>query len=882
MAEQALAAVMADPKRAQALASELQAKAQAEGDAATEAIAVRVLGLAARELQDAALAARRLRLSVDIAQRAGLNALAAESRMSLALVLDDLGRPKLAIREIDLALTALRGLPLARARMQRGILLRRVGREAEALEAYGAALGSFRRHKDVLWQARVLTNRGVLLAYRGGLSQARADLLHAQQLYSGLGLTSAVAQVQHNLGFVAVQGGDLVSALDWYDRADTHFQRSGGRPAVAIIDRAELLLAARLLQEARQTAEEAVQAAADARLGSLLPQARLLLAQAALAAGDRAAAHDAASRARRAFQRQQRHRWAVHARYLELRSGAKDHPAALREVASALDDAGWAEQALEARLYLASLGDAQALDALQDAPARSGPARVRVRAWHGRALSCWRHGDTAGAKRALDAGLRLLDQYRAALGATELRVLSSGEGAEMAALGIRLALADRRPRQVLAWVERWRAATMRLRPPPPLHDPELVRELALLRRVGAELQGQGGDPLRRQRLLRRQRALEDAVRRRTWRAGIEAAAVDTASTVSQIVDALADSALLELVEHDGHLLALVAVAGRVHLRSLADSKTVLGEVAALRFALRRLVARHGSPASQAAAEAAARHGIEVLNGWLIEPIIALIGDRELIIAPTGALQALPWSALTGLAGRPITVTPSATAWWRAATEPPSQPAARPAARLHLGPQEGDPPAKAPSDRRGHTVLVAADRPHCAIPEVQALAARLPGSGALVGSHATVAATLSAMDGAKRAHIAAHGTFRTDNPLFSYLSMADGPMTVHHLTSLRKTPDLVVLSACDTGLSAVYPGDELVGLTASLLGAGARTLVASIGPVEDTATQGLMMSLHHHLHSGAAPAAALASARRDADPTDWATAHSFVCFGASVP
>ena len=563
----------------------------------------------------------------------------------------------------------MRGLPLARARMQQGILLRRLGREADALGAYSTALSSFRRHGDVLWQARVLTNRGVLQAYRGGLGQARTDLIRAQELYRGLGLTAAVAQVQHNLGFVAAQGGDLVSALDWYDRADEHFRRSGSRPAVALIDRAELLLAARLLREARQAAQDAVQAATDAQLGSLVPQAKLLLAQSALAAGDREAAHEAAGQARRAFQRQQRERWAVHARYLELRSATTQDRASLRKVAAALESAGWAEQALEARLFLASAGDTAALAGLASAPPRSGLARMRIRAWHGRALCLTHRGDTVGAKRALDAGLRLLDQYRAALGATELRVLSSGEGADLAALGVALALADRRPREVLAWAERWRAATLRLGPTRSPHDPELIRDLAQLRRVGAELTGHDGDPLRRQRLLRRQRALEEAIRRRTWRAGAASnlSTIDRTGTVEQIIAALGDRALVELVEQQGRLVALVAVAGRVHLRELADAAAVTGEVAALRFALRRLVSRHGSAASLAAADAAARHGLRLLDGWLLAPVQPLIGDRELVIVPTGALQALPWSALPGCAGRPVTVAPSATVWWQAAT-----------------------------------------------------------------------------------------------------------------------------------------------------------------------------------------------------------------------
>jgi hypothetical protein len=456
--------------------------------------------------------------------------------------------------------------------------------------------------------------------------------------------------------------------------------------------------------------------------------------------------------------------------------------------------------------------------------------------------------DTPGAKRALLTGLRLLDRYRATLGATELRVLSSAEGAELAALGIKLALRERQPRQVLAWAERWRAATLRLRPAEPQHDPELTRDLAQLRRISTDLENQG-DPKRRQRLLRRQQVLEDAVRRRTWRTAGRSV-TDTAVSPEQLVEGLASKALVELIEQDGQLIAAVASGGKVYLRPLTTVADVARESAALRFALRRLVLRHGSEASLAAADAAAKHALAQLSTWLITPVKRLIQERSLVVVPTGALQALPWSALPGLSGMSVTVAPSATAWWHSSS------------RRHAG--------------RG-TLLAAAANPTHAIPEVRTLAANLSPAAVLTGPAATVQATLAAMDGAKVAHIAAHGVFRADNPLFSQLSLYDGPLTGHDLTALRAAPAVMVLSACDTGLSAVHPGNELMGLTATLLSAGTASLIASTGPVDDEVTRGLMLRLHQHLEAGLAPADALAKARTGA--SSWATAHSFSCFGA---
>jgi CHAT domain-containing protein len=121
-------------------------------------------------------------------------------------------------------------------------------------------------------------------------------------------------------------------------------------------------------------------------------------------------------------------------------------------------------------------------------------------------------------------------------------------------------------------------------------------------------------------------------------------------------------------------------------------------------------------------------------------------------------------------------------------------------------------------------------------------------------------------------------------MFSQLSLTDGALTVYDLAQVRQLPDSMILSACDTGLSTVYPGDELMGFTSALLGLGVRTLIAAVGPVDDRDTRDLMVELHRRLRGGEPPATALAGARAVASDSPWSderwvTAHTFVCFGA---
>ena len=72
---------------------------------------------------------------------------------------------------------------------------------------------------------------------------------------------------------------------------------------------------------------------------------------------------------------------------------------------------------------------------------------------------------------------------------------------------------------------------------------------------------------------------------------------------------------------------------------------------------------------------------------------------------------------------------------------------------------------------------------------------------LADSEATAEKVLYALDGAWLGHIAAHGSFRADSPLFSSLHMYDGPLTVYDFEQLHRAPYRLVLSSCDSGVLA---------------------------------------------------------------------------------
>jgi len=112
------------------------------------------------------------------------------------------------------------------------------------------------------------------------------------------------------------------------------------------------------------------------------------------------------------------------------------------------------------------------------------------------------------------------------------------------------------------------------------------------------------------------------------------------------------------------------------------------------------------------------------------------------------------------------------------------------------------------------------------------------------------------------HVACHAQFRSDNPLFSSLVFSDGWFTARDAYRLKLNCGLVTLSACETGMNAVAPGDELMGLARGFLSAGSSTVMMSLWTIDDEATAELMTRFYRELAVTKSPAAALRAAQTD--------------------
>ena len=136
---------------------------------------------------------------------------------------------------------------------------------------------------------------------------------------------------------------------------------------------------------------------------------------------------------------------------------------------------------------------------------------------------------------------------------------------------------------------------------------------------------------------------------------------------------------------------------------------------------------------------------------------------------------------------------------------------------------------------------------------------LPNAKAFLGEQATESVLRAHGCTSRIVHIATHGYFRQDNPMFSSIRLGDSHLSLYDIYRMQLPAELVVLSGCATGLNVITPGDELIGLARGLLQAGAQSLVLSLWDVHDESTKDFMITFYARLQQGQSKSAAMQSA-----------------------
>jgi tetratricopeptide (TPR) repeat protein len=830
-------------------------------------VAHQAAGIVLRDTGDIEAGIRELRDALRLARRTGTAEREADVLGSLGGAFVYAGRTADGLAALDRAVHLATGITLGRVLHRRGVVFYTLGRHGPALDDLRRAIGLLRRAGDRLWTARALSGRGVVYLALGSPARADADFVAAERLFAETSQQLEAVQTVLNRAYAAFLSGDLPAALSLLDEAAARYRPLDVLTPFLSIDRCDVLLAAGLVSDALAEADAAIDDIEHAH-GYATHRAELLLmaANCALAAGQPQAALDRAQAAYRLYRSQQSAWWQAHAGLVVARAQYAARPASgslLRQAtrtAARLEalGAGEATQAhlLAGRVAL-DLGRRAEADLHLMAAGRSrrrGPPMARANGWLSEALRAEAAGQSRRVLAACHRGLDILDEHRHTLGASELRAQATAHGAELAAIAQRHAARTGRARLLLAWTERWRATALTVPAVRPSADAELNAGLAALRDVTSRLAKARPQGAPTAALEREQGRLENTVRAHVLRTRGTSSRGPAGVSVAELLGELGPAQLVEIVDVDGTLHVLACGSGRVRHVTAGRTEDAIRDGSFVRFALRRL-ARGRPGADPGSALAVLKAAGPRLQATLLGPAARYLGDGPVVIVPPGKLYAIPWALLPGLGGRVFSVAPSAGAWLRARSAPPP--------------------------RRRHVTLVRGPGLVTDGAEVPLLAPLYDDVRVLAGGEATTGQVLSELDGAWLAHVAAHGTFRADSPLFSSLRMHDGLLSVYDFEQLRRAPYRLVLSSCDSGVLAPVGADELLGLVSSLLPLGTAGIIASVVQLNDYAVVPMMVDLHRHLSAGRTLAESMCSVRREVtgDPVQQATAASLLALGA---
>ena len=713
----------------------------------------------------------------------------------------------------------------------------------EALRMYARAGMRAGAHGFPVLEALVDGSVPLLQLARGQYREALAGFEVARRQYEQLAMPQNVAILEKQLADAYVELRLLPEALALFDQVLARFQGLN-MPAEEAWTLAQRGRVQALLAQPAQAAESFERAATlFTEQGNGVGESAVTLARAelALASGGFSSAVDLAGQAGRGF----------------ITAGLVDgHFRADVVRAYALLRTGAVEEARA--LFSTTLDRARELQLLT----------VQVRCLTGQGLASQALGDRTAAQAAFNAAVELFEDQRRALPGDELRSAFLTDHLRPYQELLRMALqahahaqaqapspSPRLAAEVLLQLDRFRARSLgdRLEQGVSIEDKASMQGLRdrlswLYRRVHRlDEEGESSaaltDELRRTEL----QLLEGARRSRLAAPAPERQpGSDDDFTVEALQRRLGEAgALVEYGVLDNELFACVVTRTDVTLhRRVAAWSDVLDALRAARFQIDTL--RHGAaPVRDHLARLTARTQLRMgrLHALVWAPLaVALRHCRQVLVVPHAQLGLLPFAALHDgecfLAQRcELGVAPSARLALRGLLRRPVRP-------------------------RQAVVLGESSRlPHAAR-EAHFVAGLFPQGRAFVGAQATLDTLRAQAGSADVLHLACHGQFRSDNPMFSALHLHDGALTVELAEALNLRPGIVVLSACETGLAELGSGDEMVGLVRAFLVAGAARVLASLWPVDDEVTAAFMASFYAALCRGQPPAAALQSAQTE--------------------
>ena len=303
-----------------------------------------------------------------------------------------------------------------------------------------------------------------------------------------------------------------------------------------------------------------------------------------------------------------------------------------------------------------------------------------------------------------------------------------------------------------------------------------------------------------------------------------------------------DEVIVEYFFLGERIVAAVITPQTLDIVPLAGVPAVTQALRLLRFQLGKLQTPLFADAIPENLHRATLAHLEELYAELIRPIRDRLEGRHIVFVPHGMLHYLPFHALHD--GQDFLIDTNTVSY------------APSSAVYALSQRKQD-------QGSGSLVLGIPDEQAPLIrSEAESVHASLAGSELHIGEDASHGLLLQKAPQSRLIHIATHGTFRPDNPMFSGIRLGDGYLYLYELYQMRLCADLLTLSGCATGLNVIAAGDELLGLIRGALFAGARSLLLSLWDVNDRSTSLFMRSFYSELGAGRSKAHAFATAAKE--------------------
>lgn len=872
-----------DPARATRAVSVLESLAESKLDAQIAAIAVWAAGIALLHISgQAELAVAKLDEAAARFKAIALPALAASTQVNKLHALALLGRYDEALdcgllaRDVFLA----HGESLGAAQIEQnlGNINFRRDRYGAAEALYRESLARFEQEGDPNQLVLIKTCLATALIYQYKFRDAVSLYEQALALAGQTGHLVGQAAIYCDLGCLALFQGRYDRALNLLETSRRRYAELGMRHETAIAEQelADAYLELNLASEAAVTYERVIPTFAE--LGLRAEQARALssLGRAYLLTGRTNDASASLAGARDLYSSEGNELGAALVTLTEAQLFEKqsDFVTAARLAALAegpLLNAGSWERSLfarwlrgEAARAMGQTNEARFLlnYTLNEAEARPLP-QLAERCYTSLGMLCAQVGDKQKAEAYFKRAIDMVEQLRALLPSDEFRTAYVADKLAAYSEMVRLCLTEGETRagEAFHFVERARSRALMemmvgiIEPRPESRDSfeqQLLKRLLELREELNWFYRQLNQPPAavavpsterkvelKKAVRERERATEDIVRQLQQRGELGLAGVEPVSLELLRQRLRDDTALVEYFVLGDELLAFVITSNGIEVvRNLTTEDEIRTPLSRLRYQINSM--RYGSRGLLKHTEqltARTRHHLTTLYDLLLGSIEERIGDRRLVVVPHRALHYVPFHALHDGAGyvierREVLCSPSATILNHCLAAPSREP--RRAVLV------GVPDQHAPRVRD----------------EVVALRPMFKESVTLLDEEATLAAVVEHASSADVLHLACHGEFRSDNPLYSSLRLADGWLTVREAYGLRLNGGLVTLSACDTALSAIAPGEELIGLARGFFSAGARSLLMTLWMVDDEQTALFMAAFYRHLLRSGQPGAAL--------------------------